>query len=274
MYNARFKTKELHPVGKGRQGIVFVVSERANGSHPFAMKVVPYDLKSRKRDEPQPSTVEFNIQKSAYNAAPEGVVKVMDLKRAQNFVNPSIINMPNVQNPSNYDKSKQSIIYMEYCSGGSLKDWMAKRVLTDSILHHVISSVLKTLFKLQKSYPEFRHNDLHFENVFVGDRGFLIGDFGWSRLKKTGTNPAVNTANGTRTASYYGIGPKTDSRYDQHFFLNELLAWVKRHNPARFPKTYAFLNTAIPDGYKGANDVHVTGQIDYLTRQHNCVMFV
>jgi serine/threonine protein kinase len=146
-------------------------------------------------------------------------------------------------------------MYIEYCTGGDLDSWLKKqKKLNDAIMCRLISTVLKTLYKIQKKYPDFRHNDLHMNNIFVAKRGFLIGDFGWSRLKKNGTNPAVNTANGTSTASFWGVGPKTDARYDHHMFLNDLLSWI---TPSRFPKTLAFLNTAIPDGYRGSSDTHV-----------------
>ncbi len=255
LYNARYKTKELRPIGKGRQGVVFVISKRSNGSNPFAMKVVPFDLAAQNRKEVQPSIVEFRNQKAAAKAAPSGVVKVMKLRRCVNFVNSSLINMPNVQN---HNRTNQSIMYMEYCSGGDLLNWLKKRnTLSDAIMQRIISSILKTLYKIQKVYPYFRHNDLHLANVFVAKRGFLIGDFGWSRIKKNGTNPAVNTANGTRTASYWGVGPSTDARYDSHLFLNSMLTWIKDNGSKRFPKTLEFLNSAVPIGYRGERDTYV-----------------
>lgn len=255
LYNARYKTKELRPIGKGRQGVVFVVSESSNGSNPFAMKVVPFDLAAQKRKEVQPSIVEFRNQKAAASAAPGGVVKVMKLRRCDNFVNSSLINMPNVQN---HNRTKQAIMYMEYCAGGDLLNWFKKqRNLNDTIMQRIISSILKTLYRIQKVYPYFRHNDLHLANVFVAKRGFLIGDFGWSRIKRNGTNPAVNTANGTRTASYWGVGPSTDARYDSHLFLNSMLTWIKDHGSKRFPKTVEFLNSAVPVGYRGDRGTYV-----------------
>jgi hypothetical protein len=96
------------------------------------------------------------------------------------------------------------------------------------------------------------------QNVFVAGRGFLIGDFGWARLKKTGTNPAVNTADGTKTSSFWGVGPKTDERYDHHLFLNELLQWAEKHSPAAHPKAIAFLKRSVPVGYRGVKDAHVS----------------
>lgn len=258
LYNARFKTKELRPIGKGRQGVVFVVSKSANGSHPFAMKVVPFDLDAQRRGETQPSIVEYKNQKAAYKAAPQGVVKIMKIKKCNDFVNSSLINMPNVQNAASHNRSRQAVIYMEYCSGGDLVKWLSKqKKLNDSVMYRIISIVLRTIYRIQKVYPYFRHNDLHLQNIFVSKRGFLIGDFGWSRIMKNGTNPAVNTANGTKTASYWGVGPQTDARYDPHLFLNSLLSWIKNNKQSRFPKTIAYLNQVLPDGYRGDRNTYV-----------------
>jgi len=258
--------KSMKVIGKGRQGIVFLASRYSNGRYPFAIKVVPRDLRAVKRGENQPGDVEFKIQSAVMEAAPDGVVEVRQLLKCDNFVKPMQINMSNVQNPANYDKSKQTVITMEYASGGSLKDWLMKRPqITEGMVHHIIKTVIETIGKIQKKYPDFRHNDLHLENVFVADRGFLIGDFGWSRLEKTGTNPAVNTANGTSIAGRWGLGPKTDARYDSHMFLAEMRAVLKRiGNSTKFPLAMAFLDVAVPMGYRGTADVHTTeGRLKY-----------
>ena len=258
-----------HPmkvIGKGRQGIVFLASRRANGREPFAIKVVPRDLRAAKRAEPQPADVEFKIQKAVQKVAPEGVVNVFQIFTCPGFVSPAQINMTNVQNASQYDKYAQKVITMEHASGGSLKKWLSKQPrITEGVVHHIISSIIGTLAKIHKKYPDFRHNDLHFENIFVADRGFLIGDFGWSRLQKTGTNPAVNTANGTSIAGRWGLGPKTDERYDVHMFLAEMRSVLKSiGNGNGFPAAMAFLDVAVPMGYRGGSDVHTTeGRLKY-----------
>ena len=258
-----------HPmkvIGKGRQGIVFLASRRANGREPFAIKVVPRDLRAAKRAEPQPADVEFKIQKAVQKAAPEGVVNVFQIFTCPGFVSPTQINMTNVQNASHYDKYAQKVITMEPASGGSLKKWLSKQPrITEGMVHHIISSIIGTLAKIHKKYPDFRHNDLHFENIFVADRGFLIGDFGWSRLQKTGTNPAVNTANGTSIAGRWGLGPKTDERYDAHMFLAEMRSVLKSiGNGNGFPAAMAFLDVAVPMGYRGGSDLHTTeGRLKY-----------
>jgi serine/threonine protein kinase len=260
--------KKMSVLGRGRQGIVFLGSRYSNGRHAFAIKISPKDLRAVRRKEQQPAEVEFAIQSAAAAAAPDGVVKVHQLMQCENFVAPNRINMSNLQNSAHFDKSKQHVILMEYAAGGSLKDWISKQQdrLNDGMVHHIISSIVGALSKIQAKFPEFRHNDLHLENVFVADRGFLIGDFGWARIQKTGTNPAVNTAMpGTVTVNKYGVGPKTDPRYDTHMFLGELRDVLKRlGGPARFPLAMAFLDVAIPMGYRGANDVHTReGRLKY-----------
>lgn len=248
----------LTPIGKGRQGIVFTAKQLGGNKRPFAVKVAPRDLSAKKRGEPQPVDIEFKIQDAVQIYTPN-VVRVYKNIRCLDFIEPSRINMPNVQNSGQYDKSQQGILLMEFATGGSLDSWLKKQPkVDDDIMRRIISDILTALFKIQNKQPDFRHNDLHMQNIFVAERGFLIGDFGWARLKKSGTNPAVNTANGTKTASFWGVGPKTDERYDQHLFLNELLEWAEKHTPASHPKAIEFLKMAVPPGYRGAKDTHVS----------------
>jgi len=244
--------KSFKVIGKGRQGIVFGASK-----HPFAVKIAPRDLFAKKRGEPQPVDVEYNIQRAVQKLTPN-VVRVYKNMRCIDFINPTQINMPNVQNSAHHDKSQQGILLMELAGGGSLDSWLKKTTQNDDeMMAHLISDILGALSDIQKKYPDFRHNDLHMQNIFVASRGFLIGDFGWARLKKMGTNPAVNTANGTKTASFWGVGPKTDGRYDHHLFLNELLYWAMKNSPEKHPKAIEFLKKAVPEGYRGETNTHV-----------------
>ena len=252
----RASIKKLKPLGAGRQGKIYLASRSQGGRKPFAIKVCPRDLRAAARREPQPADVEFRIQKAAFKVAPEGVVNVFDIVRCIDFVKPVELNMPNVQNARSYDRSKQGLIFMEFAQGGALRKWLKTTTQAgDEMARHLIVQVLTTLAKLQAKYPYFRHNDLHLENVFVTPRGFLIGDFGWARLEKNGTNPAVNTANGTTIASRWGVGPRTDARFDHHMFLSELRDIFRARSPEKYPKALEFLNKAIPAGYRGQRDL-------------------
>ena len=252
--NFRKSLRNMVSIGSGRQGKAYVARQ---GKARFVIKVAPYDGQSKKRGEPQPGDIEYEIQSKCMNAAPNGVVKVYSHIRALDFVpTQNLKNIPNLNKP-HFDLSKQNIIVMELCEGGSLDKWLDRNTATDATMHQIIKQILETLRKIQAKYPYFRHNDLHIENIFVSrKRGFLIADFGWARLKEKGTNPAVNTANGTTTASHYGVGPKTDARYDQHLFLNQLRD-IALKTPSKFPKTLAFLNKAVPAGYRGKTDTHI-----------------
>ena len=252
--NFKKSLRNVTSIGSGRQGRAYVARQ---GKARFVFKVSPYDGSAKKRGEPQPGDVEYSINTKCMKAAPKGVIKVYSHIHALGFVpSKNLRDIPNLNKPY-FDHSKQNIIVMELCEGGSLEGWLKKNAANDETMHQLIEQVLTTLRTIQTKYPYFRHNDLHTANIFVSrKRGFLIADFGWARLKENGTNPAVNTANGTSTASQYGVGPKTDARYDQHLFLNELLGLVLK-SPEKFPKTLAFLNKAVPLGYRGRMDTHV-----------------
>jgi hypothetical protein len=248
--------KVFKAIGKGRQGIVYIASRYTNSRLPFAIKIAPKDLRAESRREKQPAQVEYDIHVSVQKAAPDGVVEVYQMFNCDSFVRPEQINMPEVQG-AGFDRQKQAVILMEYCKYGTMRSWLNKEPVSDATLFKSIKQIVMALYNIRKSYPNFNHNDLHIDNVFVSERGALIGDFGWARLEKNGTNPAVNSANGTRTASYWGVGPKTDPRYDYHFFLNDLRDWLVKRNAEKFPKTVAFLREALPLGYRGKNTEHV-----------------
>ena len=252
--NFKKSLRNVTSIGSGRQGRAYVVRQ---GKVRFVLKVSPYDGLAKKRGEPQPGDIEYEINSKCMKAAPKGVIKVYSHIHALGFIpTQNLKNIPNLNKP-HYDLSKQNVIVMELCEGGSLDKWLKNTAATDATMHQIIEQILTTLGKIQDKYPYFRHNDLHIENIFVSrKRGFLIADFGWARLKEKGTNPAVNTANGTATASHYGVGPKTDARYDQHLFLNQLRDLVLK-TPSKFPKTLAFLAKAVPPGYRGKDDTHV-----------------
>jgi serine/threonine protein kinase len=239
-------------LGRGRQGIVYK-------GPTWAAKICPRDLVAAQRKDKQPPLVEFDNQMAAFKACPEGVVEPYDHIRCVDFIKPSDLKSKNVENKArNYDTSKQSIIFMELCTKGSLEDSIKKNI-SDSELMKYLTQIIRSLMRITRKYPDFRHNDLWCANVFVTGRGALLGDFGWSRIKKNGTNPAVNTANGplaqTNTGKW-GVGPQTDARYDSHLILNDVRSQIT--SKGGYPKCKAFLDWAVPAGYRGNSDLHVT----------------
>lgn len=274
--NGNLKTaRGLSRIGKGRQGVVYLASTSSRRYRYVAIKVSPHDKMASSRKEIQPSQAEFNNQKKIQDMGgyvARHVIHVFNISYCLNFVAPGELNVNNAGNTSKMDTSKQAIIFMRYASGGSLSYWLNKMIsarpkrLDDKFMASIISQIIRTLYFINKKYPEFRHNDLHLENIFMEDAAqfgpkVLIGDFGWSRVAKNGTNPAVNSSHpGTSTANSYGVGPDTDPRYDAHLFLNEIYTWVMKHKEGStdgFNKTIAFLNKAVPKGYRGHKDIHV-----------------
>jgi serine/threonine protein kinase len=230
-------------------------------------------LAASERGETQPAVVEFNNQKAICDLPDPyikaHVVPAYSLFKCPNYVAQSEFTSNNHRRHK--DIERQAIIVMGYATGGSLRNWLAKMAaarptrLNDEVMSVMIYQILRTLYKISLARPDFRHNDLHLENVFVKEGKkyptFQLGDFGWSRITKNGTNPAVNTVKpANQLAGVYGVGPETDARYDMHFFLNELLSWTKRHTgDARdgFRRTIPFLERMVPVGFRGQKSEHV-----------------
>ena len=254
----------VRKIGAGRQGVIYAANRRRNFFiREIAIKVAPFDKSSERRGEKQPAQVEYDIQEAVRKVAWGGVISPLKFVECRDFV--SVTDMNNINNKSkNIDPHHQYVLFMERADGGSIRDWIQTNQgrLTDDDLLKVIRKVLMTLDRILTTYPEFRHNDMYLDNVLMHKGEPKIADFGWSRLKKTGTNPAVNTALANGTATRFGIGPDTSSRYDMHLFLNELRRFITRLG--KFPKTRAFLEKHIPVGYREFSDTYTTdGRLKY-----------
>jgi hypothetical protein len=243
----------------GKQGVVFVGSFYQTAKDPFVVKVAPFDKTLAKKIQIQ--EVEFQIQKALYKINNVNIAQPYAYFTCDNFIKNS--NFTGNRN-ANKDYSKQLIMVSEYISNGALYKYLDKTVsrLQDKHLLNMIRQVLVTLHNIQIKYPEFRHNDLHLGNILVKPSytpgtilsypTMVLADFGFSRLKKSGSNPMVNSQ---VYANSWGIGPNTDIRYDSHFFMNEFRKWLSP-KAAKFPQTAKFLNEAIPEGYRNDNDIY------------------
>jgi hypothetical protein len=120
----------------------------------------------------------------------------------------------------------------------------------------MIFQIVSALNKIHGTYPEFRHNDLHLRNILVDDTGkfprLVISDFGLARLTARGSNPIVNSGE----FASFGITSTTDVRYDTHLFLNALRIHLLRSG-FHLRETMAFLDRAVPPGYRGNTDRYV-----------------
>jgi hypothetical protein len=110
---------------------------------------------------------------------------------------------------------KRDVLYFEYVDGIPLEKWIRSNPGI-SEYKSVIRQVISNLYKIHQKYPEFRHHDLHWNNVMITKNGKpIMIDFGMAVMKGI-NNPDVNAGNFLRS----GISRKSHPMYDAHYFLN------------------------------------------------------
>lgn len=244
--------KGMALLGSGKQGIVFLACPTRSCKQHIVIKVSPHERRART----QIPLVEFNIQKKVFKVAPTHIAVPYNITTCVNFA--PVSDFKNRR--SSYDYTHQYVFFSEYCSGGDLDDWLDKVAprLRDVDMASMIHQILAALKKIQGKYPGFRHNDLHLKNILVDDQKsfprLVISDFGFARLTPTGSNPVVDSGE----FRMYGITSRTDMRYDSHLFLNALRIHIRRHPRfSRLYQTLAFLDRAVPPGYRNGVDKYV-----------------
>ena len=158
----------------------------------------------------------------------------------------------------------RNILYFEYIDGISLEKWMKTNPGNDKY-KSVIRQVITNLYKIHQKYPEFRHHDLHWNNIIITktrDGGVkpIIIDFGLSVMKGI-KNPGVN--NGDFLTS--GIARKSHPMYDAHYFLNIIQTYTHSKVIKEFVRNL-FKN---PDMYMVRNSRHVSTLRLHLLAKHN-----
>ena len=239
-------------LGSGKQGVVFLGCPTPSCKEKIVIKVSPTDRTIRGKQIPE---VEFGIQQKIFKVVPAHVAVPYAIDKSTDFIPVSSYSTPNTRV---YDYHQQYITFSEYCPGGDFDDWLTKvqSRLRDKDMAAMVFQIISALNKIHGKYPEFRHNDLHLRNILVDDTGkfprLVISDFGLARLTSRGSNPIVNSGE----FASFGITSTTDVRYDTHLFLNALRIHLLRSG-FRLRETMAFLDRAVPPGYRGNNDVYV-----------------
>ena len=159
--------------------------------------------------------IEFEIMKVAHKIQPNGVVRPYHFKK----------------------HNDKDVLYMEYISLNNKKKNITMRNLKKLIKH-----ILTTLINIQKVYPSFRHNDLHWQNIFNSkdNEQVYIGDFGFAYINKPGLkNPIVED---NKFKVHWGIYPNNNKNYDAQLLLNSIhkkgTEEVKRYIETLVPKIY------------------------------------
>ena len=169
---------------------------------------------------------EYRIMKLIYPLAPEGIVEPIKFQKGSLYL--EHVNMNN----------KSSIHSVE----------KVRKILKETI---------KTLLKIQEKYPSFRHNDLHWDNIFNSkdNTKIYLGDFGFSNIQLKGyKNPLVQ---GGMYIEQYGIGPKPNQKYDIALLLNDI-------HMRGTPEVKKYIEKLVPSEYlQTENTKVINGRMRY-----------
>tara|TARA_B100000287_G_scaffold304511_1_gene287724 strand:+ start:8697 stop:10085 length:1389 start_codon:yes stop_codon:yes gene_type:complete len=176
--------------------------------------------------------------------------------------------------PFHYEKCDEtSFLYTEYANSGTLREFIKKNRTNLLPIHFrtIITQVLYNLYRIQKKYPTFRHNDLHLENVLINtsrpsrikllkvdntqlrvhDIGLhaLISDFGLSTMKNIKSPIVDKDPIWYKTES--GIYRNSHPMYDTHSFLNTLRSEIKNNGVKSGVEALQFIERILPLEYIG-----------------------
>ena len=212
------KGKGVGYIGQGKYSIVFMGCKTKSCKTHVAMGMSSEDTKR-----------EFNIQKKLYTPKLQ-IVKPLGYVKCQD----------------------KYITYSEYFNAGSLSAWLSKVNMKNhpNAMKSIIYQVISTLQTINKKYPDFRHNDLHTDNIFIDDerkKGVRvgIGDFGFATMGSSPVNNEYKTD--------WGVFKGNNKMYDVHLFLNFLYK-----DRSRLPKSAIdFIKRVVPSKYMGFDTTHI-----------------
>lgn len=179
-----------------------------------------------------------------------------------------------------YSKCKKAdILYSEFHEGGTLRGFMEnnKNIMRPIHFRTIVTEVLYNLYKIHKKYPNFRHHDLHADNILInnnfkhsGHRNFKIGnkvlkvnnigiesvinDFGFSVMKNV-ENELVDSND---YKSSYGIYRDSHIMYDAHCFLNNVKDYINKYGIISGNETKEFINRIFTEEYKNVSSQNTT----------------
>jgi len=171
-------------VGSGKYGTVYKICMNSECKKKVARKNSPSNL-----------GFEYRIMKLLFNIAPDGIIKPIEYKKT----------------------NTKDTLYLEFVNMNN-----KNKIHSVEKVKKILKEVIKTLIKIQNKYPSFRHNDLHWENIFNSkdNTKILLGDFGFANIQMNGyKNPQVQRGDYIQS---YGIGPKPNKKYDIAFLLNDM----------------------------------------------------
>jgi len=140
---------------------------------------------------------------------------------------------------------KRDVLYSEYIDGIPFEKWI-KNNPGISEYKSVIRQIVTNLYKIHKKYPNFRHHDLHWNNIIVTKDGKVVMiDFGFAVMNGI-KNPGVNT----KKYIHSGISRDSHPMYDLHYVLYIIHKYTHSDVIRRFvrslfkyPDEYLYPNT-------------------------------
>lgn len=165
---------------------------------------------------------EFLIQKMVYDIVPEHVPR-----------------------PRSYSKSKK-ILKMNAIDGKDLLD--SEKKFSKQEAYNVVMDVLVALYRIQRVYPSFKHNDLSVFNVMIDSKTKkpVMIDFGLSVIR------GIPNEQIPRLVKDAEVTDKPNRKYDAHLFLNSL------YEHAKNPELKKIAKYLLPPAYRKVEGKYVT----------------
>ena len=167
-----------------------------------------------------------------------------------------------------------TFMYSEYANSGTLKSFLKNNRNNILPIHFrtIVTQILYNLYRIQKKYPSFRHNDLHADNVLINstspsrvklykvnnstlkvhDIGIqaLISDYGLSTVNGI-KNPEVDNDPKLFYKTKSGIFRESHPMYDIHLFLNLLRQEIRILGIHNGMEVIQFIERILPREYLG-----------------------
>ena len=167
-----------------------------------------------------------------------------------------------------------TFMYSEYANSGTLKSFLKNNKTNILPIHFrtIVTQILYNLYRIQKKYPSFRHNDLHADNVLINstspsrvklykvnnstlkvhDIGIqaLISDYGLSTVNGI-KNPEVDNDPKLFYKTKSGIFRGSHPMYDIQYFLNALRQEIRILGIHNGMEVIQFIERILPREYLG-----------------------